>query len=120
MRLVSLPVLRELSVDSSDTLTVRQKGNLIRTQLSESILAMDGFYEFQGQPIEAATLRRCLRLLLMFEGSGQSAENRRGRVLHILKLNYSLGQFRRPDSPERELLRLLAVKVVSGRRQIAS
>jgi hypothetical protein len=115
MRLVSLPVLRELAnVDSSDKLTVRQKGNLIRTHLSDAILAMDGVYEFRGQPIEAATLRRVLRLLLMFEGAGQSAENRRGRVLYVLKLNYPLGQFRRPDSPERELLRLLAAALVTA------
>jgi hypothetical protein len=119
MRLVSLPTLRRLSnVDRSDRLTARQKGNLIRSYLVDSIHAMEGAYEFQGEPLDAAVLRRVLRLLLKFEGTGQYAINRRERVLHLLGLNYPLLQMRRADSPERELLRLLAAEMVS--RQIAT
>ncbi|MGB8098939.1 MAG: hypothetical protein WCF17_17405, partial [Terracidiphilus sp.] len=58
--------------------------------------------------------RRVLRLLLKIEGTGQDATNRRERVLNTLELNYPLGQLRRPDSPERELLRLLALELVQN------
>lgn len=120
MRLVSLPTLRGLShVDGSDRLTARQKGNLIRSYLVDSIQAMEGAYEFQGEPLDAAVLRRVLRLLLKFEGTGQDATNRRERVLHILELNYPLGQMRRAGSPERELLRLLAVEMVAPHQTTA-
>jgi hypothetical protein len=113
MRLVTLPTLRSLSnVDSS--LTVRQKGSLIRHYLMDAIQNMEGVHEFQAEPLDAATLRRVLRLLLKIEGTGQDATNRRERVLNILGLNYPLGQLRRPDSPERELLRLLALEIVQN------
>jgi hypothetical protein len=113
MRLVTLPTLREICrVDSS--LTVRQKGSLIRHYLADAIQNMNGVYEFQGEPLEDGRLRRALRLLLMFEGTGQNATNRRERVLTTLDLNYPLGQMRRPDSPERELLRLLALEIVQN------
>jgi hypothetical protein len=114
MRLVSLPALREVStVDGSSRLTARQKGSFIRHYLEDAICTMDGSYEFQGEPLNAAKRRRALRLLLKFEGSSQDATNRRERVLNLLELNYPLGQMRRPDSPERELLRLLACQLVS-------
>jgi hypothetical protein len=117
MRLVSLPVLRGLSrADGNGQLTTRQRGNLIRSYLSDSINAMNGTYEFQGEPLDANRLRRVLRLLLKFEGTAQDVTNRRERVLNILQLNYPLGQMRRPDSPERELLRLLASEIVSSRQ----
>lgn len=113
MRLVTLPVLRSLCrVDSS--LTVRQKGSLIRHHLVDAIQSLTGVYEFQGEPLDAARLRRVLRLLLKIEGTGQDATNRRERVLNTLELNYPLGQLRRPDSPERELLRLLALELVQN------
>ena len=113
MRLVTLPTLRCLCrVDSS--LTVRQKGSFIRHYLVDAIQSMDGMYEFQGEPLDAARLRRALRLLLKIEGTGQDATNRRERVLNTLELNYPLGQLRRPDSPERELLRLLARELVQN------
>ena len=111
MRLVSLPTLREVCrVDSS--LTVRQKGSFIRYYLVDAIQSMTGVYEFQGEPLDDGKLRRVLRLLLKFEGAGQDATNRRERVLNTLDLNYPLGQMRRSDSPERELLRLLALEIV--------
>lgn len=111
MRVVTLPVLRELAdVDSS--LTVRQKGSLIRHFIKDTIESMADVYELQDQPLDDGDLRRVLRLLLKFEGTGQDATNRRERVLDTLKLNYPLGQMRRPDSPERELLRLLALEIV--------
>jgi hypothetical protein len=117
MRLLTLPTLRELAA-APDWLTARQKGSLIRLYLEASIRSMDGGFEFQGEPLDAVKLCRVLRLLLKFEGSGQDATNRRERVLHILGLNYPLGQLRRPDSPERELLRLLAVHMVSCQKAI--
>ena len=113
MRLVTLPTLRELSrVDSS--LTLRQKGSVIRHYLADAIQGMTGVYEFQGEPLDAAKLRRVLRLFLKFEGTGQDAMNRRERVLSTLALNYPLGQLRVPGSPERELLRLLALAIVQN------
>lgn len=113
MRLVTLPTLREVCrVDSS--LTVRQKGSLIRQSLLDAIGRLEGSYEFQGAPLDAARLRRCLRLLLKIEGTGQDATNRRERVINTLGLNYPLGQFRRIDSPERELLRILAATLCSA------
>jgi hypothetical protein len=113
VRLVTLPNLRALAnVDSS--LTVRQKGSLIRHYLEDSICSLEGVFKFQGEPLDAAKLRRVLRLLLKFEGTGQDATNRRERVLHLLELNYPLGELRRPRSPERELLRFLAEHIVQS------
>jgi hypothetical protein len=108
MRLVTLPTLRDLCrVDSS--LTVRQKGSIIRQHLLDAISALEGSYEVLGEPVDAVRLRRVLRLLLKFEGTGQDATNRRERALNVLGLNYPLLQMRRPQSPERDLLRILAV-----------
>lgn len=120
MRLVSCPILRDLAdVDSS--LSIAQMGSAIHHYLVDGIKSMNGVYEFQGKPLDAAKLCWCLRLLFEIEGVGQSAEKRRERVHHILGLRTALGQFRKPHSPERKLLRLLAVHLVaqSGRNQIA-
>lgn len=113
VRLVTLPVLRELSrVDSS--LGVVAMGSAIRDYLIGSIDKLTAVYGFQGNVLDGATLRWVLRLLLGIEGCRQSADKRRERVLHILELPYPLGQMRRPHSPERELLRILAVEMVSA------
>lgn len=111
MRLVTLPVLRELSqVDGS--LSVAQMGSAIHSYLVGGIKDMTGAYEFRGNALNDEKLRIILRILLDIHGYSQYAEKRRERVLHILGLNYPLSQMRRPHSPERELLRLLAVHLV--------
>ena len=123
MRLVSLHTLRSFVVGETSRLTARQKGSLIRHYLADAIASMtgiEGYYEFQGEPVSAADMRRVLRLLLKFEGTGQDATNRRERVLHLLRLNYPVDQLRRAHSPERELLRLLAAHIVTGNHQSAA
>lgn len=121
MRLITLPTLRELSrVD--DSLSVAGMASAIRDYLVSGIASMANAYEFQGNALDPVKLRWVLRILLGIEGRGQCADKRRARVLRLLGLNYSLLQFRRPISPERELLRLLATHLVaqSGRDQTAS
>ena len=75
---------------------------------------MEGVYEFQGKPVEGPSLGRSLNLLMKIEGTGQDADNRRARVIHLLVLNTPPGQFRRPHSPERALLGTLAEAMVMG------
>lgn len=121
MRRISCPILCKLAyVDSS--LSEVQMGSVIHHYLEDAIMKMDGVYTFQGKPLDAAKLRWCLRILFKIEGEDQKAPKRRERVHQILGLKTALGQFRKPHSPERELLRLLAVHLVtqSERSQIAT
>lgn len=113
MRLLTLPTLREFAdVDSS--LSVAGTASAIRNYLRDGIASMgEAVHEFQGKSLPGHKLVWALRLLLEYEGRGQGADKRRERVIHILQLNSPLLQFRRPTSPERELLRLLAAHLIS-------
>ena len=116
MRLVTLPTLRSVSRVDDSKLTARQTGFLIRRHIETSILELSDAepYAVWGTKVEAAVLRRCLRLLLKYEGTGQDATNRRERVLYVTQINFPLGQMRRPNSPEREMLGILAQRMVLG------
>jgi hypothetical protein len=121
MRLISLPILRELSrVDGS--LSASQTASTIRNYLLCAIGTF-GDAEFQGDLIPSEIMRRVFRVLLNTRRTNDDADTRRGWALWLLRLNFPVSQMRRPHSPERELLRLLANHLVSeysGRNQIAS
>jgi hypothetical protein len=106
-RVALMPTLRTLA-QIEEGVSLVTAGYLVRKHLEDSIQALDGDFPFGGRQIEGQTLRRVLRLLLQFEGTGQSAENRRGRVIATLGIYYSVEQWRRPFGPERDLLRILA------------
>jgi hypothetical protein len=114
LRLVTLPELRQLSgADKhAERLTARQCGGVMRAYIAHSIESLGGIHVVWGEYCEAHRLHRALRLLLKFEGTGQDATNRRARVLNILNLPYPVSQMRRPDSPERDLLSVLATHMV--------
>lgn len=126
MRLLTLSTLcKYAEVDSS--LSVAGQASSIRRYLIESISKLTGTYEFQGEMLEGETLRIALRLLLEIPNGINSvrgaskckkpkhvaASTRRLQVIRILGIDTPLLQFRRPTSPEREVLRLLAVHLVN-------
>lgn len=113
MRLLTLPNLYELSrVD--DSLDLDGQASFIRTYLRDGIDSMrEAVYEFPGIELTGSKLRWALRLLLKFDQDEPDADSRRFKVTQILGLSTPYLQMRRPTSPERELLRLLAVHLVS-------
>jgi hypothetical protein len=111
-RLLSCPILSDLSqVDYS--LSEEGMGSFVRDYFIREIQFMTGTYVFQGESLDAPKLRWCLRILFEIEGEGQAPGARRARVHHILKPRSALGQFSRPHGPERKLLRLLAIHLVT-------
>ena len=114
MRLITLPTLREFAAADS-SLSIAATASIIRNYLLDGIADMgETVHEFQGRSLPGHKLVWALRLLLGFEGHGQGADKRRERVIHILQLDAPLTQFRRPTSPERELLRLLATHLIQS------
>lgn len=115
LALLPLPKLRELAGVEDGTLKAAA-GDAIFSYLVESIDTLTGSYEFEEKKIDAHQLKRWLRLLLKLEGTGQDAENRRGRVVRGLAefgIYYSVDQWRREFGPERYLLRILAEHMIS-------
>jgi hypothetical protein len=109
-RIVTKPTLRRWSQlnRQGEDVPPQHPGNVMVRWLTRSIKDMEDDFVVRGQPVDAIQMRRCLRLLLKLEGKDQSAKNRRARVLQLLGLNFPLSQMRRPSSPEREMLGLLA------------
>jgi hypothetical protein len=106
-RLALLPTLRGLSgVDEEVSLVTM--GYLIRRFLVDQINSLTGTYEFMGKKVETERMKRAYRLLLMIEGRGLSAVNRRGKAIMALGMYFSVEQWRRPVGPEREFLAILA------------
>jgi hypothetical protein len=113
-RVLTLPTLRELSrVDRLPRMSARHTTSAIRNHLLGAIKTF-GDAEFQGDQVSGDTMRRVFRVLLNTKRTNEDAETRRGWALWLLKLNYPVRQMRRPDSPERELLRLLAIHLVES------
>src|SRR5579859_5941660 len=98
-RLALLPTLRRLSGVDLEVSPVTM-GYLIRRFLVDQINSLSGTYEFMGKEIEAERMKRAYRLLLMIEGSGSSAENRRARAIMALGQYFSVRQWRNPYGPE--------------------
>jgi hypothetical protein len=106
-RLPLLPQLRSLArVDEEVPLVTM--GYLIRRFLVDQINSLTGTYDFMGKAVEAERMKRAYRLLLMIEGRGSSAVNRRGKAIMALDMYFSVEQWRRPCGPEREFLAILA------------
>jgi len=112
-RLPYLPHLRSLSGVDLEVSPVTM-GYLIRLFLVEQIDSMTGTYQFAGNKIEAQIMNRAYKLLLMIEGEGWSAVNRRGRVIVLVKSYFSVEAWRRPIGPERDFLWILADHMVSS------
>ena len=90
-------------------------GDAIFGYLVESIGSLTGSYKFEEKEIDAQKLKRWFRLLLKIEGTGQDAENRRGRIVNALGeigIYYAVDQWRREFGPERYLLRILAEHMI--------
>lgn len=86
-------------------------GYLIRRFLVEAVDSISEPVELAGRTISPEQLRRVVRLLLMIEGSGQSAVNRRYRALQVLGFPTSLDQWRRPGGLEYQLMLLVAEQI---------
>jgi len=112
-RLPYLPHLRRLSGVDEEVSPVTM-GYLIRRFLVERIDSMTGTYQFAGQEIQAHTMNRAFKLLLMIEGKDCSAVKRRGRVIILLGSYFSIEAWRRAHGPERDFLRILADHMVSS------
>lgn len=110
-RLPYLPTIRSLAkVDERASLVTM--GHLIRRYLIGEIDSLESS-EFMGRLVEADKLNRAFKLLLMIEGQGTSAVNRRGRAIMVLGQYFSVEAWRRPDGAERSLLVILAESMVS-------
>jgi hypothetical protein len=105
-----LPVLPNLAsmANLPDGMGFVPAGFFIRRFLVERINTIEGPVEFGGRTLATDQLRRAVRLLLMLEGTGLSAVNRRYRALQVLGLPVSIDQFRRPGGPEYSLMLLVA------------
>jgi hypothetical protein len=110
-RVALMPTLRRLAGVEEDTHFVTS-GYIVRRYLEESISRLTGSYEFMGRQYEAHDMKRWFRLLLQFEGTALSAENRRYRVITGLGVFYSVEAWRRPFGPERNLLAILAESMI--------
>jgi hypothetical protein len=106
-RLPFLPTLRGLAgVDEDAPLVVI--GYQMRRYLVEEIDALSGTYRFMEKEVSAEKLRRAYRLLMAVEGSGHRAPRRRGSVIMLLGQYSTPDTWRRPTSPEFDLLMILA------------
>jgi len=113
MRLVKLPILRELANVDCPGMTVRQQGSAIRSYVEDGINAI-GAIKVEGNPVDEPRAIRCLRLTLLFEGRWlKDVDERRTRVLNLLGSKFPLSQMRRHFSPEWELLHALATHLVA-------
>ena len=111
MRLATLPGLREVSrVDSA--LKPCEVGKQMRVWLGRNIKTIRDI-EIGGNLVARATAVKCLELTLGFNGAWMSLPDRRYVVLRDLGIPFSVGQMRRPHSPEFELLRRLAEHLVA-------
>lgn len=110
-RLPFLPTIRSLAgVDEEGSLATI--GYEILHYLADEIGALAGTYRFKDQEVEAEKLRRCYRLLLAMERDNYSAPRRRGVVIMLLGVYGNPDQWRRPISPEFDLLRILAKSMI--------
>jgi hypothetical protein len=110
VRIVTKPTLLSWSKcdQPGEDLTPQQLGNMVVGWLTDNIRTLEGEFVLRGVQVDASLMRRCLLLLLKLEGRDKTADNRRALVLRLLKLDAALSQMRRPWSPEREMLGLLA------------
>lgn len=83
-------------------------GYLIQRFLLAGIDSLEGTYEFEGREIPAEKLRRAYRLLFQYEGKNLNAPNRRYRTIMLLGVRGTPDQWRKPISPEFDLMLLLA------------
>lgn len=108
-RVAVMPTLRRLAGVEDGTCLVTA-GYIVRGFIEQAIQNIQPT-DFEGKVRDSHELKRVFRLLLQFEGTSQSAENRRYRVISILGLCTTVDQFRRPYGLERDLMRILAKAV---------
>ena len=111
-RVALMPTLRGLAGVEEDTSFVTA-GYIVRRYLEEAISKLEGHYTFMGRSYEAHDMKRWFRLLLQFEGTAHSAENRRGRVIASMGVYCSVESWRRPFGSERDFLAILAQAMTS-------
>jgi hypothetical protein len=123
-RLVLMPTLRQLA-GAENSPTYAAAGRLIREHLSRSISSLTGTFVFCGREYEAERIRMALRQILWTDGSYNDipyVTERRLAAIKILGLAWphSPSKWRRPVSPERELLEILATRMTASEALKAS
>jgi len=113
-RLPHLATLRALT-DIPEGASFRRTGQLMREQIRAAVDNLNHpTYDFEAGTCPREVLNRVLRLLFIFEGTGLCVTDRRHRVMQLLGLSWPMDQWRRYNSPERQLIRLLASEMYMG------